>query len=65
MTDHSDTFRIKMIGLLWWSRGESMKLRCGSAKPSPAALIRAAFDLFESFRTKKREAQGLSFFWCG
>ena len=26
-----------------WSRGESMILWCGSVKPSPAALIRAAF----------------------
>ena len=34
-----------MIGV---SRGESIKLWSGSVEPSPAALIRAAFRLFDS-----------------
>ena len=29
--DHSDTFRIKMIGLIWWRRGESNP--CPKAHP--------------------------------
>ena len=46
---------------------DSIKSMCRSVKPSRAALIRAAFKLFEScslFRTKKEKPEGLSF-WCG
>ena len=38
----------RVVFSFWWRQQDSMKSRCGSVKPSPAALIRAAFDRFSS-----------------
>jgi hypothetical protein len=40
-----------MIGLIWWSRGGSIQSRMRSVEPSRAALIRAAFNPFDSPQT--------------
>ena len=54
-----------MIGLIWWSRGESIELRSGSVQPSPAAHIRAAFNGFDSpiHLTNKKPPRRVVFYW--
>ena len=59
--------RIKTIVLIWWNRGESIKSRSGLVEPSPAALIRAAFDgfdpLYSTLPKKTTLTGGPSFWW--
>ena len=50
--------------VLWWSRRDLIESLSGSVQPSPAALTRAAFKLFDSpllFPPKKKPPFGVVF----